>query len=162
MYFDGGNNFKISIRKSIQNEIISFLNRLFSPKIRKPRKNLVQVGCGQYRFENFENLDFYSSSFSFWKKKKFVGHDFRFPLPYKDNVFEGAFSEHVLEHLYFDEAKKLLNEICRILKTGSIFRCTVPGLNLFVENYINQINNEYFLSFDYGCDAFRDITQNIF
>ena len=47
-----------------------------------------------------------------------------------------------------------------ILKKSSIFRCTVPGLDIFIENYNEKKKDKYFSSFDTGCDALRDLTHN--
>ena len=102
----------------------------------------------------------YNSSFSFWKKKNYISHDFRLKLPFEDNVYEGAFSEHTIEHLYYNESKFLLSEICRVLKKSSIFRCTVPGLEFYIENYKEKKKDEYFSNFETGCDALRDLTNN--
>ena len=133
--FDDKNYFKINFRRSIQMALIASVKRFFLPKTRKTRKDYIQIGCGLNKFDNFENLDFYNSSFSFWKKEKYIQHDFRYKLPFEESTFKGAFSEHVIEHLYYDDSKFLLSEICRILKKSAIFRCTVPALDIYIENY---------------------------
>ena len=133
--FDDKDNYRVNLRRSVQMALIAKIKRFFSPKIIKPKNKYIHVGCGFHKFDNFDNLDFYNSSFSFWKKRNYISHDFRYKLPFEDNVYEGAFSEHTLEHLYFNDAKFLMSEICRVLKKSSIFRCTVPGLDLFIENY---------------------------
>ena len=158
--FDARNHFKVHLKRSVQFSLISKIKRFFLPKIRIAKQKYINIGCGSYKFDEFENLDFYSSSFSFWKKKNYIPHDFRYKLPFKDNSFEGAFSEHTLEHLYFDESKFLLSEICRVLKKSAIFRCTVPGLKIYIENYIEKKNDEYFSKFENGCDALRDLVHN--
>ena len=158
--FDDKDNYRINLKRSIQMALISKIKRFFSAKTIKPKNKYIQIGCGYHKFENFDNLDFYNSSFSFWKKKNYISHDFRYRLPFDDNVYEGAFSEHTIEHLYFNDAKFLISEICRVLKKSSIFRCTVPGLDIFIENYNEKKKNKYFSSFDTGCDALRDLTHN--
>ena len=158
--FDDKDNYRVNLKRSIQMALIAKIKRFFSPKIIKPKNKYIHVGCGFHKFNNFDNLDFYNSSFSFWKKRNYISHDFRYKLPFKDNVYEGAFSEHTLEHLYFNDAKFLMSEICRVLKESSIFRCTVPGLDLFIENYNERKKDKYFSSFGSGCDAMRDLTSN--
>ena len=81
-------------------------------------------------------------------------------MPFEDDVYEGAFCEHTIEHLYFSDSKFLLSEVCRVLKKSSIFRCTVPGLDLYIENYKERKKDKYFSSFENGCDAIRDLTNN--
>jgi|TARA_B100001964_G_C14013347_1_gene500412 predicted SAM-dependent methyltransferase len=158
--FDGENFFKFHLKRSVQFALIAKIKRFFLPKIRTPKHKYINIGCGFHKFEEFDNLDFYSSSFSFWKKGKYIPHDFRYKLPFEDNSFEGAFSEHTLEHLYFDESEFLLREICRVLKKTSIFRCAVPGLKIYIENYMKKKKDEYFSQFENGCDALRDLVCN--
>ncbi len=159
--FDGRNHFKVHLKRSVQFALIAKLKSFFSPKSRQSKNKYIQIGCGPHLFEDFDNVDFYSSSFSFWKKKRnFIPHDLRLPLPFKNDSYQGAFSEHTLEHLYFDDAQFLLREICRVLKNDAIFRCTVPGLNLYIENFSEKKNDKYFSQFDTGCDALRDLVHN--
>lgn len=158
--FDGENNFKVHLKRSIQFSMISKIKRFFSPKLRKTNKKYIQIGCGPNKFENFDNLDFYSSSFAFWKKNDYISHDLRYSLPFLNESYEGCFSEHTLEHLYFDEAQFLIKDIHRILKKGAIFRCTVPGLDLYIENFKKKKNEKYFQKFKSPCDALRDLVHN--
>ena len=158
--FDDKNDFRINLKRSIQMAIIAKIKRFFSPKTIEPKNKYIHIGCGFHKFDNFDNLDFYNSSFAFWKKKNYIAHDFRYKLPFNDNVYDGAFCEHTIEHLYFKDSKFLISEICRVLKKSSIFRCTVPGLDLYIENYKEKKTNEYFSNFDTGCDALRDLTNN--
>lgn len=158
--FDDKKYFRINLRRSIQMAIIASIKRFILPKKRTPQNKYIQIGCGFQKFDNFDNLDFYNSSFSFWKKSKYIPHDFRYKLPFEDNSYEGAFSEHVVEHLYFEESKFLLKEICRVIKKNCIFRCTVPGLDIYIDNYNNKKKDKYFSEFTSGCDAIRDLTCN--
>ena len=158
--FDDKDNYRINLKRSVQMAIIAKIKRFFSPKIIKPKNKYIHIGCGFHRFENFDNLDFYNSSFSFWKRKNYIPHDFRYKLPFEDNVYDGAFSEHTIEHLYFNDSKFLFSEIYRVLKKSSIFRCTVPGLELYIENYNEKKKDKYFSTFDTGYDALRDLTIN--
>ena len=158
--FEDKKYFRVNLRRSIQMAIIASIKRFILPKKRSPQNKYIQIGCGFQKFDNFDNLDFYNSSFSFWKKPKYIPHDFRYRLPFNDNSYEGAFSEHVVEHLYFEESKFLLKEICRVIKKNCIFRCTVPGLDIYIDNYINKKKDKYFSEFTSGCDAIRDLTCN--
>jgi hypothetical protein len=89
---------------SMKFEAKSFVGRLLSPKIRSPNAKPVLIGCATNLFDGFENLGF--SQLKFWRVKH-VQHDLRCRLPYNDHVFEGAFSEHVLEHFCYENAKNL-------------------------------------------------------
>ena len=104
----------------------------------------------------FENLDvhFYRGA------RGVVGHDLRYPLPYPDGTFNGAYSEHALEHLYPDQAIRLLREIRRVLKPAAVFRCGVPDLEKYINYYVGKPVDGEFAKFRSGCEAIWSLTQN--
>ena len=146
----------MSLIESFKFESKSFIGRLLSPKARIPKAKLVHIGCGTNLYQDFENLDFFQ--LKFWKVK-YVQHDLRYRLPYRDNVFKGAFSEHVLEHFSYEHAKILLADIYRVLESGSFFRCAVPDLNLYVQNYIGKPVDKEFDKFISGCAALNYLSH---
>lgn len=66
-------------------------------------------------------------------------HDLRTPLPFADSSVSAIYASHVLEHLYFDEAKTLLRECYRTLHPGGIVRFVVPDLRYIVNEYIDVL-----------------------
>lgn len=62
--------------------------------------------------------------------------DVRYPLPFGRNYFRAVYSSHVLEHLYRDEALRLLQDIYRVCCCGAIVRTVVPDLHALIENYV--------------------------
>jgi predicted SAM-dependent methyltransferase len=56
-------------------------------------------------------------------------------FPFADGSFDNAFSAHVLEHLYPEQAVSCVREVRRVLKVGGVFRVTVPDLDRAVEAY---------------------------
>lgn len=130
---------------------------MFSRKVRHSDKNLLQIGSGLNPLPQFENVDFY---FTHRGEASHVGHDVRRPLPYPDNTFDGAYSEHTLEHLYPADALHLIGEVARVLKPGGTFRCSVPDLAKYVDFYEGRLKNDMFEKFDSGCEAFWNLTQN--
>jgi len=142
---------------TIKFEIKSFIGRLFSRGNRIPDYSLLHLGCGPNLINGFENMDFYSMRF--WKAK-YIGHDLRHPLPYKDKTFDGVFSEHTLEHLYASDAINLLREVHRILKPGSVFRIVVPDLKKYVDFYEGKNLDPEFQKFTNGCEGIWCLTQN--
>ena len=161
--------YKVNLKGILLFEMRSFLGRLFFNS--KPNltngENYLNLGCGGNIVSGFINADFYRG-FRFWRKNKRNLEwqlDFRYPLKCDDNIFNGIYSEHTLEHLYPDQALSLLIELNRILKKGSIIRLTVPD----IKKYINFYNKEYenidsdsFKKYATGCSAIRNITQNYF
>ena len=59
----------------------------------------------------------------------------RKPLPFDENVFRVIYCLHTLEHLYFDEAQRLLKECCCVLQRGGVCRFVVPDLASTVASY---------------------------
>lgn len=143
--------------KPIRFEVKSMIGRFIYPKKNKPSNLLIHIGCGQNILEGFDNIDFYDFKIF---GSNLIGHDLRFPLPFEDDSYEGALSEHTLEHLYPRDAVNLLKEIRRILKKGSIFRIVVPNLKAYVNFYNGIIPNSEFNKFENGCEAIWNLTQN--
>ena len=52
-----------------------------------------------------------------------------------DNSADNIYCSHVLEHVSYFEAKKMLKNIYDMLKKGGIFRIVVPSLEARIENY---------------------------
>lgn len=62
--------------------------------------------------------------------------DLRRPLPFQDGSFDVVYSSHTLEHLYFEDAGRLLAECYRVLRPAGICRMVVPDLASMVGNYL--------------------------
>ena len=56
-------------------------------------------------------------------------------LPFSDGSCSAVFSSHVFEHLFLDEARRLILEIGRILAPGGVCRTVVPDLALVVQKF---------------------------
>ncbi len=164
--------YKHSLKSIAQFELKSWFGRIFKNKKCKLKKshNYLHLGCGSNYIEGYINADFFTfSKIKFWKKRTVKIDwevDLRYPLNCDDEVFDGVFMEHVLEHLYFDDAKNLLKELYRVLKKGAFIRITVPDLEKYVKFYNKNYDGydaEAFKSkFKTGCDAISNLTQNYF
>lgn len=120
----------------------------------------LHLGCGTNTPEGWINLD---GSWNAWLSKypvvknilrsfgiisqETVGipwganiliHDVRKPLPFEDNYFSVIYASHLLEHLYLEEAKLLLNECFRILGPNGILRMVVPDFKSIIITYIED------------------------
>jgi predicted SAM-dependent methyltransferase len=61
--------------------------------------------------------------------------DVRDPLPFPASSCDAVYASHLLEHLYLDDALKLLRECFRVLRPGGTLRLVVPDLRAIVREY---------------------------
>ena len=150
-------------------EILGLLNRPFEfvPRRSTRWQKYLHVGCGTVLLNDFLNLDYYSPKLLIKKlfkmvpsSKVFRGHDLRRPLPFGDNSFEGAFSEHTLEHIDPFNAANLLKEIHRVLKPDSYFRIVVPDLDRYLDFCNGKMPDKQFEKFAGGAESIWSLTQN--
>jgi predicted SAM-dependent methyltransferase len=147
-------------------ELRSFYGRKIlrpKPKFKNHNLNLLHLGCGSTVFEDWINADFFTNLLSFWKRSANQRDwmlDLRYPMNCHDNVWDGVFSEHTLEHLYPNQAFQLLKEVHRTMKPGAWLRVTVPDLNKYVRYYCGESVNEKFNTWQTGCEAVRSLTQD--
>ena len=134
--------YELNLKDFLLFELKSWIGRNFirnKPKL-KNSENYLNLGCGDNYIEGYINADFFCR-FKFWKKdiRKLEWQlDLRYPLQCNDEVFDGIFTEHTLEHLSPNDSKKLLGELYRILKQDAIVRITIPD----IEKYIKFYNKE--------------------
>ena len=64
--------------------------------------------------------------------------DFNRELPFDDQVFDGVFCEHVLEHFTYDDGKRLMQECLRVLKKGGAVRIIVPDGEKILQTYFDD------------------------
>jgi SAM-dependent methyltransferase len=74
-----------------------------------------------------------------WSVRPLV-HDLAKPLPFGDDSVSAIYGAHVLEHLYLNDARKLLSECQRVLRKGGVLRLVVPDLHAMTESYLNKKN----------------------
>jgi predicted SAM-dependent methyltransferase len=74
-----------------------------------------------------------------WNVRPLV-HDLTRPLPFKENSVSVIYGAHVLEHLYLEDAQRLLGECLRVLRPGGVIRLVVPDLRSMVASYLKNKN----------------------
>lgn len=65
--------------------------------------------------------------------------DLRKPLPFTDSSVSHVYSEHVIEHIEYEEAQALLREIRRVLRPDGVLRLSTPDLAWIVLNYVGGL-----------------------
>lgn len=104
---DGWINIDANIHLSrVISSVAKYIYLVFSPKRYKTRKMLCSI------------LD----------TNVFIHHDVKYGLPFDSESIGYLFSSHVIEHLYKEDAEKLLSEAWRVLRMGGVFRICVPNL----------------------------------
>lgn len=160
-------DYNITVKKLIFFELISLYGRLFlqrrmTLKHDKSNPPLLHLGCGSTHFGSWINADFFGGVKP-WKKYDYKPDwmlDLRYPLNCDDDLWDGVFTEHTLEHLYPIEVLNLLKELNRTMKPGAWLRITVPDLQQYVNYYCGEEVHEKFLQWPTGCEAIRALTQN--
>jgi predicted SAM-dependent methyltransferase len=154
--------YKYTLKGFLSFEVRSFLGRMFfdqKPRLKLEGKNLLNLGCGPTRFKDFINADFFvfrNSAKPDWMV------DLRYPLNCDDDVWDGVFTEHTLEHLYPDQAYSLLRELHRTMKPSAWIRITVPDLSKYIDFYNGKPVDQKFHQWETGCEGIRSLTQNHF
>lgn len=67
-----------------------------------------------------------------------------------NNLADNIYCSHVLEHVSYLDAKKMLKNIYDMLKKGGIFRIVVPSLDARIENYRENVDANIFME-SLGC-----------
>ncbi|MCY3917982.1 MAG: methyltransferase domain-containing protein [Chloroflexi bacterium] len=102
-------------------KINAYLRDASTPKI--------QIGAGYNLLSGWLNTTLYP----FAPGAVFLDASQPFPIP--SASFDYVFSEHVIEHIEFEEAATLLGESARILKSGCRIRLATPDLAQIIAVY---------------------------
>ena len=107
----------------------------FSSKLKKYLKEsdtrLMQLGSGDNAMQGWFNTDLYP-------KQGFVFLDASKPFNIPNCTFDRIFSEHMIEHISYNQAELQLKECYRILRPGSKIRIATPNLNHYIELFSNS------------------------
>ena len=60
------------------------------------------------------------------------------PFPFDDNTFDYIHSEHMIEHIPWQEGCFMLHECYRVIKPGGKIRIATPNLKVFIDIYNNE------------------------
>lgn len=98
----------------------------------------LNIGCYNNPIQGWLNADLFYN-------KDVVYLDAGKPFSLKSEIFEYIYSEHVFEHLNYQEASNFLAESYRILRKGGIIRIATPDLDFLIDIYRNrtEMNDEY-------------------
>ena len=93
---------------------------------------LLNLGCGgRYSTDAiWTNLDMGAAD------RHVIAHDMRRRLPFDNNIFDGVYHSHVLEHFTQTDGRRFLGECHRVLKPGGVLRVAVPDLAQICRLYL--------------------------
>lgn len=84
-----------------------------------------------------------------WLNTDYLGHfpaclhlDVRKRFPFADESLEYVFSEHMIEHLCYDDGIRMLRECHRVLKPGGFIRIETPDLRKIASVYEQPLDEE--------------------
>jgi SAM-dependent methyltransferase len=130
-----------------------------APKMRDG-DNLLNLGSGPCRTKGWVNADLYRLNDVLLHRHKLPDWMLDITRPWKcaDNVWDGIFTQHCLEHLSYSGAMAALREAHRTLKPGGWMRVVVPDLAKFVRNYVER--GALFPDFGHPAMAMSELTQS--
>ncbi|MGH8488241.1 MAG: class I SAM-dependent methyltransferase [Gammaproteobacteria bacterium] len=88
----------------------------------------MHLGCGSNVLAGWSNIDLAGS-------RNVVSHNLSRPLPVRSDSIEFIYSEHFIEHISLDRARRLLAECLRVLRPGGIIRLSTPDLRKLIASY---------------------------
>lgn len=113
-----------------------------------PETRRLQIGAGETSLQGWLSTDISpcSDGIAFLDASK--------PFPFDDGMFDYVYTEHMIEHLSWDDGLLMLGEIRRILKPGGVVRIATPDLAVLVglhgddrsamgEKYVQWITDKF-------------------
>ena len=100
----------------------------------KPGRKFMNLGSGPRGLDSPEwlNLD------GFPEKTVHYMCDFGRPIPVPASSLDGIFTEHVVEHFTYEQARVLLSQCRDMLKQGGVIRIIVPDGRKFLKCYFEE------------------------
>ena len=66
-----------------------------------------------------------------------IRRDLTKPLPFDDGVASAAYSSHMLEHMFLEDAKSFLRECARVMRPGGVIRLALPDAEEFARELLS-------------------------
>lgn len=114
--------------KAKQRRLAGQQRRMIADYLAQPGLKKLHIGCGHNKPAGWLNTDITDHA-----DVCFLDATTTFPMP--DNVFEYAFSEHMIEHVSYEAGHVMLREIRRVLKPGGKVRIATPNLRNILALY---------------------------
>lgn len=103
--------------------------KLIAQYLKEQPSRKLQIGAQSNSIQGWLNVDIAP------KNLETVYMDATQPFPFQDGAFDYVFSEHMIEHITFNEGQWMLKECYRVLKPGGKIRIATPNLQFLIELY---------------------------
>jgi predicted SAM-dependent methyltransferase len=94
----------------------------------------LQLGTGGNVYDGWLNTDVVD----FKRKNEIVYLDARKPFPLPSESFDVVFSEHMIEHLAYEDGLSCLRESFRVLRPGGRIRIATPSIDRLIRLYDDE------------------------
>ena len=111
------------VMQSVQNR------RIVAEAIRGGAPIRLELGAARRRIDGWIAIDQAQSD---------ITHDLTTPLPFPAGSVDEIYSSAVLEHFYYHELMKLLEDCRRVLRPGGLFHCGVPDVTHYIDAYLGK------------------------
>ena len=116
----------------IIHRLIKIKKYLISNEIKK-----LHIGAGSQT-----NDDWLGSDLSPKIDKSIIYLDATKQFPFKSEVFDHIYCEHMIEHITFEAGNYMLSECYRILKKGGKIRISTPDLDRYLNLFNKNLNHD--------------------
>jgi predicted SAM-dependent methyltransferase len=123
-FIEVNKNFLFEVKIIIKSFITYCKVKLFAKKYYGAK---LELGCGLKAKNGFVGVDIH--------RQVECPFDLRIGLPFKDNSISFIYTEHALEHLYFDEFNSILTECFRVLMKDAKLSIVVPRVDRLLKAY---------------------------
>jgi predicted SAM-dependent methyltransferase len=105
--------------------------------LRTHSERKLQLGTGANPYPGWLNTDIHD----FRRRGEVVYMDARETFPLPDASFDIVFSEHMLEHLTYEEGQHCLRECYRVLRSSGRIRIATPSLDRLIRLYDDELTD---------------------
>jgi predicted SAM-dependent methyltransferase len=104
--------------------------RSIAEYLRRSDERRLHLGAGEHVLAGWLNTDLHD-----YGRRDLVYLDARKRFPLPDASFDAVFSEHMIEHLTYQEGQRCLRECFRVLRPGGTLRIATPSLQRLARLY---------------------------
>jgi predicted SAM-dependent methyltransferase len=98
-------------------------------KERIARFSKLHLACGTNIINGWANIDLSNDA-------NIINFDLTIPLPVNSETISFIYCEHFIEHISYDQAKRLIGDCYRVLKPGGVLRVSTPSLRKLIDEYL--------------------------